>query len=188
MRLNANDKGSFRDYIEALYLASAQSALDSGADLADADWITVRNGKATAIDLGKYAAAATRIKAAPAFDKLDLSSGENDEFGTLANEPRHFTEFSLTHTEKDGAIAEDEEIFLLNPMNYIGKAGVKTAAYWRIRHGSVDRDTALPIPAILATKLMNAGYAVDFAVPWGRGHAGDYDLDELFAWIDSICK
>lgn len=22
----------------------------------------------------------------------------------------------------------------------------------------------------------------------GKGHAGDYDLEELFAWIDSICK
>ena len=30
----------------------------------------------------RKAAAATRMKAAPAFDKLNLSSAENDEFGT----------------------------------------------------------------------------------------------------------
>ncbi|MCR2018515.1 hypothetical protein NSB04_01975 [Blautia pseudococcoides] len=24
--------------------------------------------------------------------------------------------------------------------------------------------------------------------PWGIPHAGDYDFDELFAWIDGICK
>jgi hypothetical protein len=26
------------------------------------------------------------------------------------------------------------------------------------------------------------GAAVDFSVPWGQGHGGDYDLEELFAW------
>ena len=23
---------------------------------------------------------------------------------------------------------------------------------------------------------------------WGQGHAGDYDLPELFDWIDAICQ
>ena len=27
-----------------------------------------------------------------------------------------------------------------------------------------------------------------FASPWGKGHAGDYDLMELFDWIDGICQ
>ena len=29
--------------------------------------------------------------------------------------------------------------------------------------------------------------AVDCHSPWDTPHAGDYDLDELFAWIDGIC-
>ena len=62
------------------------------------------------------------------------------------------------------------------------------ATYWRIRHGASDRDTAFAIPMILAMSLQNQGKQVDFAYPWGIGHAGDYDLDELFAWIDQICK
>jgi len=41
------------------------------------------------------------------------------------------------------------------------------------------------IPVILATKLMNTGHDVDFAVP-GQGHGGNYDLEELFAWIEAI--
>jgi hypothetical protein len=45
----------------------------------------------------------------------------------------------------------------------------------------------LAIPVMLATKLQNSGFDVDFAMPWGRGHGGDYDLDELFAWMDRIC-
>jgi hypothetical protein len=39
---------------------------------------------------------------------------------------------------------------------------------------------------ILATKLQNVGCEVDFAMPWDRGHGGDYDLDELFAWMDGL--
>ena len=65
--------------------------------------------------------------------------------------------------------------------------GATTAPHWRIRHGVVDRDTSLAVPVILAAKLENHGFDVDFALPWGQGHGGDYDLDELFAWIDRIC-
>ena len=73
-------------------------------------------------------------------------------------------------------------------MYYIGNPEVQTAPNWRIRHGSLDRDTVLAIPAILALKLKNNGKSVDFKVPWGYGHDGDYDLPELFAWTDRICK
>ncbi len=62
------------------------------------------------------------------------------------------------------------------------------AKYWRIRHGTRDRHTSLAIPVILATKLANEGYDVDFALPWNIGHGGEYDLDELFDWIDMISK
>ena len=33
---------------------------------------------------------------------------------------------------------------------------------------------------------MNAGYEVDFALPWNRPHTGDYNLDDLFDWIKQI--
>lgn len=188
LRLAADGTGSFADYIKSLYMASAQTALDAGEDLSDCGWLTVENGRVTSMDLGKYAAWATRLKAAPAFDKFDLSSGENDEFGDSANAPKHFTAYSLAHSVKGTAMADAAIVHLMNPLNYIGKRGVTVAPYWRIRHGAKDRDTALAVPAILALSLENAGKSVDFAVPWGKGHAGDYDLGELFAWIDSICK
>lgn len=56
----------------------------------------------------------------------------------------------------------------------IGRAD--TAKYWRIRHGSFDRDTSLAIPVILATMLENNGCDVDFHLPWGLPHSGDYDI------------
>jgi hypothetical protein len=87
------------------------------------------------------------------------------------------------HSLADAAIVK-----MMNPMNYIGAGGTTTARYWRIRHGAIDRDTSLAIPVILATKLQNVGCSVDFALPWGHGHGGNYDLDELFAWMDRICR
>lgn len=189
LTLNADGTGTFADYIKSIYAASAQTALDAGEDLSALDWLTIENGNVKDVDLKGYAAWATRLKAAPAFDKFDLSSAENDEFGTSENTPRHFTGFSLTRDTTPGAtMATWDDIRRMNPLYFIGQKGVTVAPHWRIRHGAKDRDTALAIPAILALSLMDHGYDVDFASPWGKGHASDYDLTELFDWTDGICK
>lgn len=189
LTLNEDGTGSFADYIKSVYAASAQSALDAGEDLSALDWLTIENGMVKDVDLAKYAAWATRLKAAPAFDKFDRSSGENDEFGTSDNTPRHFTGFSLTRDKEAGAtMATWDDVRRMNPMYFIGQKGVNVAPHWRIRHGAKDRDTSLAVPALLALKLQDSGYDVDFASPWGKGHTGDYDLAELFDWADGICK
>lgn len=60
-----------------------------------------------------------------------------------------------------------------------------SAQHWRIRT-SVKDDPDLTTPLILATALQKQGKAVDFAFKWNQGRAGDYDLDELFAWVDGV--
>ena len=188
LTLDKDGNGSFRDYIKGKYMQSAQDALSRGLDGSSASWVKVKNGKVVDVDLDAYPAAATRMKAAPAFDKLNLSSAENDEFGTENNTPKHFSAISKQYESKTGEMADSETIKLMNPMNFIGNGKAVTAKHFRIRHGAIDRDTALAIPAILALKLQNSGVDVNFYSPWNRGHAGDYDLPELFNWIDSICK
>ena len=182
--LDENGNGTVREYIEGLYVSAAQKALDAGENVMGLGWLTVEGGKVTGADLGKYAVWATRMKAAPAFDSLNMKSYENNEFGD-----KHFTEYSFRHsTAENPALADAEKIYIMNPMNFIGKEGVKTAKFWRIRHGVKDRDTSLAVPAILALKLNQAGYNADVAAVWGVPHDGNYDLPELFGWIDSICK
>ena len=185
LTLDKNGNGSFKTFVKQKYIESAQAALDSGKDLSGVNWLKIKSGRVVDVDLKKYPAAVTRMKAAPAFDKLDLSSGENDEFGDDRNNPKHF---STTNIYSTGEFANDGLIALLNPMNFIGRNDVTTAKFFRIRHGSADRDTSLAVPAILALKLQNNGVNVNFSVPFGQGHGGDYDLPELFDWIDSICK
>ena len=82
----------------------------------------------------------------------------------------------------------DKEARLINPVSFLQEKEGNAAPHWRIRHGSLDRDTALAIPAELALLLQKRGKDVNFEVAWGKGHAGDYDLSELFDWLDGICR
>ena len=68
-------------------------------------------------------------------------------------------------------------IKMMNAINYTAnKNGVK---FYRIRQRTNDTDLALAVPAMLALALKNVGCEINFAVVWGQGHGGDYDLDEL---------
>lgn len=199
LRLDADGKGSFLDYVCSQLLRSAQRELDTHDSADRLGWLsmpasrveeqkslTVENKKAVSIDWETYVQTITRMKATPAFDALDLRSPENEEFGTETVDAKHFTEFARAHSQVNGPLADPSVIRLLNPTEYVGKAD--TAKHWRIRHGSFDRDTSFAIPVILSLLLENKGYDVDFLLPWGLPHSGDYDLPELFAWIDEICK
>ncbi len=44
------------------------------------------------------------------------------------------------------------------------------------------------ISAILTAGLRKRRTLVDYHLPWGVPHAGDYDLEELFNWIKTVCK
>lgn len=185
--LDADGNGSFRDFVKSLVLASAREAQLDGQDLATRPWIILKEGKVTDLDFAGYVAGITRMKTPPAFDALDLRTPENSLFGTAAMDCQHFTEFGKEHST-DHTMADAAVVRMMNPLNYIGAPGVATARYWRIRHGTADRDTSLAVPAVLATKLRNSGRSVDFALPWAQGHGGDYDLDALFAWVDQVCR
>lgn len=187
LKLDANGEGTFKEYVKSFVIESSQKALNSGTDLSKLTWITIKEGTIIDIDFNEYVKFATRMKPTCAFDDLCLYSPENELFGTETIKAKHFSKFSYENSMVDGSIANLAIIKMMNPMNYIGSDGSTTANYWRIRHGAIDRDTSLAIPVILATKLKNSKLNVDFALPWGISHAGDYDLDELFDWIENIC-
>ena len=184
LSLDAQGNGSFKAHVASYLAASAQKQLDAGKDLSDRGWLTLQDGKVKAVDFAAFARAAGRQKTPPAFDGLALDSGENQEFGTDTVDARHFTAYSAAHsTVKDAGVADAQTIRLMNPMNYIAhrQAGPQ---HWRIRVGTADRDTSHAIAVILATRLQNTGKQVDLFMPWDVPHSGDYDLDELFGWID----
>lgn len=187
LSLNAQGNGSFKDYVASFLRQSAQGQLDAGKNLSDHNWLTIRNGRVRAVDFAAYARAAGRQKTPPAFDALDLSSGENQLFGSATADKQHFTAFSYQHrTDPQATLADPHTVKLMNPMHYIDPN--TPPQNWRIRVGTADRDTSLAIAAILAAKLQNSGKRVDFALPWDVPHSGDYDLDELFDWMDQTVR
>ena len=110
------------------------------------------------------------------------------KFGDEHVDGRHFSPFSFEHNTAPGAeMADAAMVRLMNPVTHILEGNPDVTPHWRVRHGSFDRDTSLAIPVILATLLKNRGFDVDFALPWGLPHSGDYDLDALFSWIDNLC-
>ncbi len=199
LTLDADGEGNLKEYMEGLVCASAQRELDTageplnqrkfqvpGSKVDEQAFVTIENGHVTGIDWDGYVSAITRMKSAPAFDALDLKSPECEEFGTDTIFARHFTQYSQDHSTEPAKAAPENLVKLINPLTFIGSDGC--TKHFRIRHGAYDRDTANVIPAIFAVLLENAGYDVDFALPWGLPHCGDYDLEDVFAWIDGLCS
>lgn len=201
LRLEADGEGTFKGTVKSFVLQSAQNELENhkyaskgawtiveGSQVENQDFLTIENGIVKNIDFDGYVKTITRMKPIPAFDALDLSSPENEEFGDENVEARHFTLFSHENSLAKGSLASEETIRIMNPTKMLKDDNSTVAPYWRIRHGAYDRDTSIAIPIILQLMLKNKGVSVDFCLPWGVPHRGDYDLDELFAWIDEICK
>ena len=188
LTIDSEENGTFKDYIKYFVVKSAQKELEKGTDLSDLDWLTIKNNTVININFDKYIKFRTRMKDTPAFDNISMGTPENELFGTPEIQYRHFTEFSKNHSVVNGLLAEDSQVKLMNPMNYISDKSCNTAKNFRIRHGAIDRDTSLSISAILAITLEMNGVNVDYEIPWGVPHSGDYDLKELFAWIDDICS
>lgn len=190
LRLSLDEKGdgSLKEYVKNKVLESAKKAMDRGADIFSKIWLNFENGEPVSVDWKGYVCDIARLKPAPSFDGLLLNTAENDLFGSEMVNLRHFTKYGREHSLCGGEMAEEMQVKLMNPMNYIEDEMAMTAKYFRIRHGECDRDTSLVISAMLTLKLEEQGKEVDYHLPWGLPHSGDYDLDELFEWIDGICK
>ncbi len=192
LTLDKDGNGSFKDEVLYHLNKSVNTAHKQGVDLSSYTFLAQKKSTEPyyITDYSEFLKAYVgRSKTPPAFDALDLSAGENNLFGDSATDNRHFTAFGAKHsTATDAKVADAHTIKLMNPMAYLDDKTANTALHWRIRHGAKDSDTGFAIPVILATKLKNQGKNVDFAMPWDKGHGGDYDLDELFAWVDSVAK
>lgn len=160
-------------YVREKLLQSAATA----ASVPENCGIDLKTGE---VDLARYSAFITRMKPPAAFDSPALSTAENLLFGSETEKCRHFT------PAFPGQGAEKEQVRLMNPMCFPDHPGC--VQHWRIRHGAADRDTAFHISAMLSLSLMQRGREVDYFLPWGVPHSGDYDLEDLFSWMDKICK
>lgn len=138
----------------------------------------------------------------------NYSGGESNLFGTASQVYSNFTEYAWNNNNGGDAVNaaqanvglkntgvtwanNPQQAFLLNQykminaLPYVGKTDGITPN-WRIRVGARDRDTSFTVAYNLSralkadTKVKDA----DFALFWDQGHAGNYDVQDAFAWID----
>lgn len=172
-------------------------------------WLSWDNRKAEIRDLDSYVLNhRRRMKPCTSFDILEGNSGENRVFGLPEQEAVHFSvqvaeaieelkeefpkEYGMYSKDYEKALGNTElarQMYLVNPMNYIGTEEKADAAqYYRIRVGASDADTSFTIAMALACKLSEAGKAVDYRLVWEQPHCeADYE-GELLDWIEKVVR
>ena len=193
LKLDKNGNGTFKNYVKAFIIDAANKAQAKGTDLSKHTYLVRDNktGDIKDINWEAYNQFVSRSKAPGAFDSRSNDSGENSLFGTSATDNNHFTITAALHdtTPNQDVYVENAKIVtMMNPMNYLGSPAATNARYYRIRYGTADSNTSVAIPLIVGTRAQNLGYNVDMATPFDVDHSGDYDLDELFNWMDNIVK
>lgn len=148
-----------------------------------------------------------RMKECPAFDTLDLSSFENQEFSDEDHEAAHFNadmaevleeikdefpeEYARYRDSYESPGANElllKRKRLLNPMTMALSDGNHPAAKFRIRMGAKDADTAWAIPLLFAAQLVKRGVDTDYALVWDVSHEPVDCGDELYEWIAQCAR
>ena len=193
LKLDKKGNGTFKQYVKSFIIDAANKAKSNGTDLSRYSFLVLdkNTGMVKDIDWDAYNSFTSRSKVPGAFDSRSNDSGENSLFGTSTSDTNHFTITAALHdttTNNDVYVENAKIVTMMNPMNYLGSPSATNAKYYRIRYGTADSNTSVAIPLIVGTRAQNLGYSVDMATPFGVDHAGDYDLQDLFNWMDSIVK
>ena len=183
------------------------------AETIPVDFVTEWNADGTIkdIDMERYSyylAAQTALKGAPAFTSdgtvEEVMTSENNLYGTGA-EAYGFTSELVWDLEAGGAAGVLHQLYGTWD-NYVAKSGVMdqaalvdsithladltkgdTAKYWYVRHGSLDRDTSFANQTLLYAALLQSaekeGTDVNFKFAYGKGHSGNYDNAEAYAYF-----
>ena len=193
LKLDKNGNGTFKNYVKEFIVAAANKAQAKGTDLSKHTYLVRDNKTGTIKDINweAYNHFVSRSKAPGAFDSRSNDTGENSLFGTSTTDNNHFTITAALHdttTNQDVYVENAKIVTMMNPMNYLGSPAATNARFYRIRYGTADSNTSVAIPLIVGTRAQNLGYRVDMATPFDVDHSGDYDLEELFNWMDNIVK
>ena len=193
LKLDKNGNGTFKNYVKEFIVVAANKAQAKGTDLSKHTYLVRDNKTGTIKDINweAYNQFVSRSKAPGAFDSRSNDSGENNLFGTSTTDNNHFTITAALHdttSNPEAYVQNAKVVTMMNPMNYLGSPAATNAQFYRIRYGTADSNTSVAIPLIVGTRAQNLGYKVDMATPFDVNHSGDYDLDELFNWMDNIVK
>ncbi|MGW0877194.1 subtype B tannase [Streptomyces sp. NPDC002740] len=183
------------------------------------DWMDVDNAanKVRSVDMAKYlkfVVTQQALKTTPAFDAVGVygnttSGTETNLFGPYTQKYLNYTEFSWDHNNVPGdgsglddtgltwkqytakkSTTVDDQLHLIDPMDFVGTKAADTAPNWYVRNGTRDRDTSFIISINLDRALAADPQVedVNYQEAWNQPHAGNYDVPEAMAWIAKVVK
>lgn len=175
---------------EATRFLAAQTEADRAAYLAANPNITW-DGTAANFTWPQFLAhVGPRKKNVPAFDAIDLTSGENNLFGMGTTQARHFTTFGLQTAMGDTTAQLDTDlgpiIALMNPMPALAASNPGRSKHWWFRLGAKDTDTSLSIVGNLDAQTRALGDNVSTRYYWDAGHGANEDATAFLAWIATV--
>ncbi len=175
------------------------------------DWFTIEDGVITEFDVEGYlyyVALGQVLKPAPAFTNSgtsnDVGFNENNIFGN-PDEKIGYLLKPVADLDTSGLIASygswenywnqngallEKQVRMVDSIAYLNDTeDGDSAAYWWVRHGSIDRDTGFANQTLLYYSLLNDQDIdiVDFAFQWNTPHTGGYDVAAVETFIaDSL--
>ena len=187
---------NYREYLLKYYLVPAASEFLAGLSpnqrdeyLAANRWITWSGGSAR-FAFSDYAAHVGRMKGLPAFDDFDMKAPETSLFGDAATNSRHFTNFSLRHTNGNPNAKIDDGlktvVDMMNAMYFLDRHGSDVAGYWWLRNGTSDNHNSQTVMVNMATALENRHKDVNAGLFWDGGHCADGDPEGFINWIGNV--
>ncbi len=189
-------------YLDQLSAVRLQEYLEHHA------WVEWTDGKVS-FTWEDFTSHVTRSPFVPAFDGFSLNTRETMLFGDVHVDARHYTEFSLVHTNPSSRHTVPPDLAtvvdLMNPMYFtqqnrtaveghgwstthdlIRPRSTAVADHWWIRHAADDGYTALPTVINLAAALENLGKGVDARLYWEAGHGANLDATDFISWMGAI--
>jgi hypothetical protein len=157
----------------------------------------------------RFVTATARLKTVVAFDAAGVTgnpnvSGESNLFGSDHATYANFNAWTWAHNtvKGDGSGLDDtgqdwdahladpsnglaRQLRLINPVAYLNTPTADAAPYWYVRHGMIDRDTSFAMQTLLyrAIRQDPSVKDVNFKLHYLVPHAGNYDVQEAFAWM-----
>ena len=182
----------------------------------ESDWLKLNDDGSYEYDYDKhlyYVARNTALKISCAFSNVGTGYGEmmNEDnlFGGRTQEysPFEFLSWELDSVAGNGVGKDDtglswedylkteagaelsKQIRMTSAVDYlVDLDDGDTAPYWYVRHGMADRDTSFAVEASLYYAMLKDGTIKDinFGFAWLKPHSGNYDIQEVFAWLNTI--
>ena len=178
-----------------------------------ADWYSVDENGSVDLDFDEYLYFVARnetLKIASAFSNQGLNyAGQRNEdtlFGDTSTAYSPFNAYAWNNDSSENGVGYDEtgltweaymatpegeylaqQLKMASPIEYLmDEADGTSAPYWYVRYGMKDRDSSFAIETVLYHAILNDSSVqeINFEFAWLKPHAGDYDVQEAYAWLN----